>query len=84
MCVRLLFSGEASCSRCRRAQAHTCHETSDEALKHLELAWRGYLRVMNGVLGMTGLRLRRPDWDRFAGAEHTGALDAGVGERGCA
>eukprot|EP00698_Gefionella_okellyi_P003087 TRINITY_DN1289_c0_g1_i4.p2 TRINITY_DN1289_c0_g1~~TRINITY_DN1289_c0_g1_i4.p2 ORF type:complete len:550 (+),score=99.71 TRINITY_DN1289_c0_g1_i4:31-1680(+) len=56
-------------------EAHTCHASAQDAIAHLEDAWKGYMRVITDILGCTGVRLRRPDWDRFAGAEHTDVLD---------
>lgn len=41
----------------------------------LEDAWASYHRLTRDYLGFTGLRLRRPVWDKFAGSEHTDVLD---------
>jgi len=41
-----------------RMQAHTAHSSRAEALNHLEDAWKGYFNVLEGKLGMTGMRLR--------------------------
>ncbi|KAL0208780.1 hypothetical protein P9112_011367 [Eukaryota sp. TZLM1-RC] len=57
-------------------EAHTAHSTAEEALKMLNDAWNGYNYVINDVLGVSGLRIRRPEWDKFAGAEHTDVMDA--------
>jgi len=57
-------------------EAHTCHASAQEALDHLEDAWKGYLNALTTKLGMTGKRLRRPEWDKFAGAEHTDVMDS--------
>eukprot|EP00003_Mantamonas_plastica_P014749 TRINITY_DN2543_c0_g1_i1.p1 TRINITY_DN2543_c0_g1~~TRINITY_DN2543_c0_g1_i1.p1 ORF type:complete len:408 (-),score=147.66 TRINITY_DN2543_c0_g1_i1:53-1276(-) len=56
-------------------EAHTCHSTEEEALENLENAWKSYLYLINDCLGFFGKRLRRPDWDRFAGAVHTDVMD---------
>ena len=56
-------------------EAHTCHETEAEALKMLEEAWRGYLRVCYDQLGFIGVPLRRAPWDQFPGAHHSQVLD---------
>lgn len=56
-------------------EAHTCHSTETEALENLEAAWRSYLYLINDCLGVYGVRIRRPEWDKFAGATHTDVLD---------
>lgn len=56
-------------------EAHTCHATPEDALETLEDAWRAYLWLLEDQMGVYGLRLRRPVWDKFAGAEHTDVLD---------
>lgn len=56
-------------------EAHTCHATKQDALDNLEAAWASYLYLLNDCLGVYGLRIRRPEWDKFAGAEHTDVLD---------
>ena len=56
-------------------EAHTCHGTEQEALDNLEAAWKSYLYLINDVLGVYGVRIRRPEWDKFAGATHTDVLD---------
>lgn len=57
-------------------EGHTCHATGEEALQMLEDAWASYLYLLNEKLCVFGLRLRRPIWDRFAGAEHTDVMDS--------
>lgn len=44
-------------------------------MENLEAAWKSYLYLLNDCLGVFGKRLRRPEWDKFAGAEHTDVLD---------
>lgn len=56
-------------------EAHTCHSSRQEAIDNLEAAWKSYLYLLNDCLGVYGVRLRRPEWDKFAGAEHTDVLD---------
>jgi len=56
-------------------EAHTCHATPQDALDNLEAAWKSYLYLLNDCLGVYGVRLRRPEWDKFAGAVHTDVLD---------
>lgn len=57
-------------------EAHTCHETPEQALDNLEQAWSSYMYLIRDCLGVFGLRLRRPIWDKFAGAEHTDVMDS--------
>jgi len=56
-------------------EAHTAHATPEEALEILEKCWVVVHKVLTENLSIDGLRLRRPDWDRFPGAEHTDVLD---------
>lgn len=56
-------------------EAHTCHSTEKDALDTLEDAWTSYLYLLNHCMGVYGLRIRRPEWDKFAGAVHTDVLD---------
>jgi len=56
-------------------EAHTVHETPEEAKELLESCWQIVHRVLTERLSIDGLRLRRPDWDRFPGAEFTDVLD---------
>lgn len=56
-------------------EAHTCHSSKEDALENLENAWKSYLYLLNDCMGVYGLRIRRPEWDKFAGAEHTDVLD---------
>jgi prolyl-tRNA synthetase len=56
-------------------EAHTAHSTPSEAIELLEDCWRIVHRVLTDHLSIDGLRLRRPDWDRFPGADYTDVLD---------
>ena len=56
-------------------EAHTAHATRDEALEYLSEYWVIVKKVLTDQLSIDGLRLRRPDWDRFPGAEFTDVLD---------
>jgi prolyl-tRNA synthetase len=56
-------------------EAHTAHSTPEEALDLLSSCWRIVHHVLTERLSIDGLRLRRPDWDRFPGADHTDVLD---------
>lgn len=56
-------------------ETHTAHATREEALEILEKFWAAVHRIFVDKLSIDGLRLRRPDWDRFPGAEHTDVQD---------
>lgn len=56
-------------------EAHTAHATPDEALEILGKCWDIVHKNLTLALSIDGLRLRRPDWDRFPGAEFTDVLD---------
>eukprot|EP00792_Barthelona_sp_PAP020_P005624 TRINITY_DN2734_c0_g1_i1.p1 TRINITY_DN2734_c0_g1~~TRINITY_DN2734_c0_g1_i1.p1 ORF type:complete len:523 (+),score=163.38 TRINITY_DN2734_c0_g1_i1:46-1569(+) len=56
-------------------EAHTAHATADDALETLRIAWEEYDRIFENDLCVKGIRLRRPEWDKFNGAEHTDVLD---------
>lgn len=56
-------------------EAHTAHANREDALENLEKAWRSYLYLINDCCCFFGLRLRRPEWDKFPGAEHTDVMD---------
>ncbi len=55
-------------------EAHTCHATSEEAEKQVKEAVELYKRFFDEV-GVPYIVSRRPDWDKFAGALYTIALD---------
>ena len=57
-------------------EAHTAHSTKEEAELQIRNAWNYYLELMRNHLGITGLALIRPIWDRFPGAEYTTVMDA--------
>ncbi|KAH0789282.1 prolyl-tRNA synthetase [Histomonas meleagridis] len=56
-------------------EAHTAHATPEEAYEILDKFWDIVHHVLTECLSIDGLRLRRPDWDRFPGAEYTDVLD---------
>jgi len=56
-------------------EAHTAHATSEEAEAQVRRAVDIYRRVLD-ELGLAYLILRRPDFDKFAGAEYSIAFDA--------
>ncbi|MDD1697238.1 MAG: proline--tRNA ligase, partial [Methanoregula sp.] len=56
-------------------EAHTVHATWDEAEAQVEEAIRLYREFYDGLCIPT-LVSRRPDWDKFPGADYTMAVDA--------
>jgi prolyl-tRNA synthetase len=56
-------------------EAHTAHSTPEEAQKLLEDAWILLFNILTDILSVSGLRLRRPEWDKFPGADYTDVLD---------
>jgi len=57
-------------------EAHTAHIGKEEAELQIQNAWSHYLRLIQEYLGITGLTLTRPIWDKFPGAEYTTVMDA--------
>jgi prolyl-tRNA synthetase len=55
-------------------EAHTCHATAEEAEEQVQEAVELYKRFFDAV-GVPYVVSRRPDWDKFAGALYTIALD---------
>lgn len=56
-------------------EAHTAHASREEAEKQVRRAVEIYQRVLD-ELGIAYLILRRPDFDKFAGADYSIAFDA--------
>ncbi len=56
-------------------EAHTVHATWDEAEKQVEEAIRLFCKFYDGLCIPT-LVSKRPDWDKFPGADYTIAVDA--------
>ncbi|MEM4290021.1 MAG: proline--tRNA ligase [Nitrososphaerota archaeon] len=56
-------------------EGHTAHATGEEAEEQLKKAVEIYRKVLD-ELGIAYLTLRRPDFDKFAGAEYSIAFDA--------
>jgi prolyl-tRNA synthetase len=56
-------------------EAHTAHATQEEAEKQVEEAIKIYSEVFN-ELGIAYLLLKRPEFDKFAGAVYSIAFDA--------
>jgi len=57
-------------------EAHSAHKTWDETDKHVKEVWAYYTELIIDYLGIQGLRLRRPEWDKFHGADYTTVMDA--------
>jgi len=57
-------------------EAHTVHRNKEDAERQIQKAWNYYLELIKGHLGITGLTLIRPEWDKFPGAEYTSVMDA--------
>lgn len=55
-------------------EVHSVHRTKKDAVEFLDEAWISYMKVL-GNLGIYGLKLRRPEWDKFPGAEYTDVYD---------
>ena len=55
-------------------EAHTVHETFEDAARQVDEAVEIYSKFFD-ILGIPYLISRRPEWDKFAGAEYTIALD---------
>ncbi|WP_048196659.1 proline--tRNA ligase [Methanocaldococcus vulcanius] len=55
-------------------EAHTAHSTKEEAEKQVEEAISIYKKFFD-VLGIPHLVSKRPEWDKFPGAEYTMAFD---------
>ncbi len=57
-------------------ETHSAHATREEAEKEIMLSLNVYSRLVRGALGIEYLELKRPEWDKFPGAEYSVALDA--------
>jgi prolyl-tRNA synthetase len=57
-------------------EAHTAHNSKEEAGQQIQNAWKHYIELIQDHLGITGLALTRPIWDKFPGAEYTTVMDA--------
>lgn len=56
-------------------EAHTVHATWEDAAAQVKEAVELYTEIYRR-LGVPVLRSRRPDWDKFPGADYTDAIDA--------
>ncbi len=59
-------------------EEHTCQLDDDAATARVR-SNLGAFRAIAGALGLPYLALRRPEWDKFAGAHYSIAFDAPVG-----
>ncbi len=57
-------------------ETHSAHASAEEAEKEVDAALKIYRSLITGLLGIDYLELVRPEWDKFAGAEYSAALDA--------
>ncbi len=56
-------------------EAHTAHNSKEDAVLQIQNAWNYYLELIRDHLGITGLALIRPVWDKFPGGDYTTVLD---------
>ncbi len=56
-------------------EAHTAHATREDAERQIKEAWRCYDELFINWLCIHGLKLVRPEWDKFPGAEYSVTLD---------
>jgi prolyl-tRNA synthetase len=56
-------------------EGHTAFATREDALKNIETIKKIYLKLINGLLCLPVDVNRRPDWDKFPGAEYTVAFE---------
>lgn len=56
-------------------EAHTCHSTPQEAIEFLSKTWESLISLFQDTLSVNGMKLRRPEWDKFPGGEFTDVLD---------
>ncbi|TRZ55569.1 proline--tRNA ligase [archaeon] len=57
-------------------ETHSAHASAEEAEKEVDEALKIYRSLITGLLGISYLELVRPEWDKFAGADYSVALDA--------
>ncbi|MBD3389065.1 MAG: proline--tRNA ligase [Candidatus Altiarchaeales archaeon] len=57
-------------------EGHTAFATREEALQNIETITRIYTELITGLCCVPVQVNRRPDWDKFPGAEYTIAFDA--------
>ncbi len=56
-------------------EAHTAHKDLDDAEKMIKKSMEIYSKVFWDHLSIPHIWIRRPDWDKFAGADYTFAAD---------
>ncbi|MBU0762036.1 MAG: proline--tRNA ligase, partial [Candidatus Altiarchaeota archaeon] len=56
-------------------EGHTAFATREDALKNIETITEIYLKLINGLLCIPVDVNKRPDWDKFPGAEYTIAFE---------
>jgi len=56
-------------------EAHTVHKDLDDAEKMIKKSMEIYSKVFWNHLSIPHIWIRRPDWDKFAGADYTLAAD---------
>jgi len=56
-------------------EAHTAHDSFKDAERQIAEAWAGYDELFEKYLGITGIKFKRPEWDKFPGAVYTSAMD---------
>ncbi len=57
-------------------EAHSAHATWEEADAHVKEVWKYYEKLVTEHLCLAGLKLKRPEWDKFYGADYTTVMDA--------
>ena len=57
-------------------EAHTAHKTFDDAENQTKEDMQTFENVVTKKLGIPFLLIKRPDWDKFPGAENTYAFEA--------
>lgn len=57
-------------------ETHSAHATAEEAESEVDEALKIYRSLITGLLGIDYLEFVRPEWDKFAGADYSVALDA--------
>ncbi len=57
-------------------EGHSAHATWEEADAHVKEVWKYYEKLVSEHLCLAGLKLKRPEWDKFYGADYTTTMDA--------
>jgi len=56
-------------------EGHTAHATKEDAVKEIEFALELYTNTIEKLLAIPTFPVRRPSWDRFAGASDTISME---------